>query len=556
VAQPSNTLQESMETVLFGGVTMKYAYASALFEGVTSVTLDISLPRNALVDKVELLVGARRVDSTDVQQVAQVRSYSSTGGHELVIDFGTPRTVCGIDLPAGASVLAVHAWLGSQFAPSPAYARSATGSPAATSNALFAELRTERLRVLISRGLSDAELAAVTLRLPEPPSGLEIRIDSGPPAWTHPEPVQPRADVVTPDAAGWNSESKRIVPLTEALAALAGDPLAADDAVDFKLTLSTKIPCQLSLALHGTPLWRRWRRVRFDGSTTTTLEFDGEGAIDLPLLLPVPPAGPARRIDELRWVAAAELPPWRALPPLGPDAALDAVAAPLAELRVSPDRAVCVRLSGRGGLAELTAVRLPLRADGDGAEVRVVLWSVAGDVAGALPLAPLPQGASDPVTLAAGAGEQWVSFSFAKPVPVDSAAMPWLALVVARGELAWSLARPSGLAGDPVDEQLIRRGPPNGPWKAMPATLQDPLGLLDARARLRLVGHAPKDRPLAPLTLALAGQPASELDPGAKGRAGALGPSLALNIVQPALRLVSRTAGSVVLRDVDVISNN
>ena len=182
----------------------------------------------------------------------------------------------------------------------------------------------------------------------------------------------------------------------------------------------------------------------------------------------------------------------------------------------------------------------------------------------ALPLEPLPQGASDPLTLApgAGVGETWVSFAFPKPVPVNPARMPWLALVVSRGALRWTLGR----AGETEAEQVVRRGPPNGPWKALPAPLQDP-ALLDARARLRLVGLPAKTTPLAPLTLAVLGEaapgavappsaPELPLDPSAKGVAGAalLAPPLAA--AQPVLRLLSRTAGSVQLRDVDVISSN
>jgi hypothetical protein len=555
VAQPGFDVVQSIQAVAIGTVQMLYGYAYALFDGVTTATLEVSLPRNAVVDDFKVAVRAQRVDSTKVQEVAQVRSYASSAGNELVIDFGTPRTVSGIDLPTGANVLTVYSWLGSQFSPQPAFGTS-VGPPTPNSGATFAELRTERLRVVMSRALSAAELAEVRLRLPEPPSGLEIRIDDGAPVWSHPEPVQPRMTVTALDDDGWNSESRRIVPLTDALAALTGDPLAADDAVVFKLTLTTKVPCLLALVVHGTPQLRRIRRVRFGSDTATPLDFAGEGALELPLVLPEPPAGPARRIDKLSWVATADLPPWRALPPVGPDAALGSDGAALAELLVDAQRAVCVRLSGRGGLAELTAVRLPLRSLGDGAEARVVLWSVAEESAeGSLPLAPMPQGASEPVTLAASQAEQWVSFSFTKPVAVESGRMPWLALNVSRGELAWALGRASGVAGDPLDDQAIRRGPPNGPWKALPAPLQNSAGLLDARARLRCVGLAPKAAPLAPMTLALVGAAPLDLNPTVKGAAGELAPLPALLAAQPVLRLVSRTAGSLQLRDVDVISS-
>jgi hypothetical protein len=524
-----------------GGVQMMYAFAYALFDGVTTATLDIQLPRNALVDDYRVLVRAERVDSTLVQEVAQVRSYASNAGNELVVDFGTPRTVSGVDLPGGVNVQFVYAWLGSQFAPSPAYAKSSGATP----DALFAELRTERLRIIVSRAPSAAELAQMRLRLPEPPSGLAISIDGAPPVWTHPEPVQPRSTVSAPDEDGWDKESRRIVPLTQALAALTGDALAADDAVALQLKLSTQVPCRLSLVVHGTPLLRRIRRVRFGGETTAALAFAAEGRLDLPLPLPAPP-GP-RRIDELRWVAQAELPALRVQPPLGPDAAPGSGVPALAELRITPERAMCVRLPGGSGLAGLLGVRLPLRAFGDGAEARVVLWSNQG----ALPLEPLAQGASAPLTLAAADAEAWVGFDFPAAVPVAAADMPWLALVVSRGEVGWSLAAASG--GQPDGDGVIRHGPPNGPWKALPAPLQG--ALLDARARLRLVGLAAKETPLAPMVLQFAGQQVP-LDPTPKGLAGSLALSPGVVLDAPGLSLISHVAGNLQLRDIDVISSN
>ena len=127
-----------LEEVRIGGVEMIYAYAYALFDGVTSTTLDVALPRDAVVDEFLVQVQARRVDSVKVQEVAQLRSYSNAGAHEMVIDFGTPRTVSGVSLPAGANVTGVYAWLGSQFNTQPALAASA----AATRSVSFPELRT------------------------------------------------------------------------------------------------------------------------------------------------------------------------------------------------------------------------------------------------------------------------------------------------------------------------------------------------------------------------------------------------------------------------------
>lgn len=546
-AAVQNRLQGSVEIFQADGLDMLYAFPHLLFEGVTSVTLDVSLPRNALVDEFEVQVQARRVDITQVQQVAQLRSYASASGNELVIDFGTPRTVNGIQLPSGAAVLQVQSWLGSQFSPQAAFVGSGD------SDVVFAEVRSERLRVLMSRGLNANELDDVRVRLPEPPSGLSIRIDDAAvPAWSHPEPVQPRATVAQPDAAGWDKESRRIVDLRPALAALTGDALAADDAVTFRLTLTTLVPCELALSEASRAL-RRVRRARFGGGTTTELDFAAEGAVELAVALPTVAAGQTRRVSELRWTAVAELPALRTMPPVGPDAALlDDNGTVLADLLITPDRAACVRLPDDSGLTLLHGVRLPLSAGADGAELRVVLWSA--DAPGGLPSLPLQQGASTPVTLAANAATGWFSFDFVKPVAIDAAAMPWLAIVATRGSAAWTPAQAGAGAG--LDQQVVRRGPPNGPWKALPAALQSAGGVLDVRGRVRLTGLAPKEAPLAPVAIAVAGgASAVDLLPTAKGVAAVLVLAPPLAVAQPVLRIVSRVAGSLVLRDIDVISD-
>ncbi len=560
-------------------VTIGYFFPLALFSGVTEASLDLALPRNALVDELRLRVQAQRVDLNRLQDVAQVRSYVAAGVQELVIDFGTARTVSAIHLPGGVTVSAVYPWLGSQFSPSAAFFGSASSTThPLTSHAVFPEVRSERLRVLISRALSNDEMAQVQLRLPEPPSGLSLDIDQAPPVWSHAEPVQPRSNVATPDDAGWDAESRRVLPLAEAFAPLTADPLADDTPVNFKLTLRSAVPCRLALTLESPPCYRRIRRQRFAADTATTLVFDSEGAIDLPLSLPAPPSGATLRIDELRWLASAELGSERVLPPLGPEVAAGSGADTplLADLVVDAQRAVLVRLPAGSGLAELTAVRLPLAAGADGAEARVLLWPVDPAQPDALPAAASPQGSSKPLTLDAAAApaaaasaasltgtlpaaERWLRFDFNTPQPLDDAAPPWLALVAARGSLSWALGRANAVdAADPINAQQLRRGPPNGPWQALPAPLQSATGVLDARGRLRLVGTAPKAAPLAPLLFSIGSAPALPFTPTAKGVPGQLAPAggvQATGGAVPPLRIVSRVAGSLTLRDLDVVSN-
>jgi hypothetical protein len=546
------------EVIGFESLALEVAYYFPLLSltGSTATTLELALPRNALVDSFKVQVQASRVNLVQAQQVAQVRSYSQASSHELVIDFGTPRTVSSISLPAPLTVRRVHGWLGSQFNPSSA---ASVSDADARSSITFPELRTERLRVLLSATPSPEQLAQVSLHLPEPPSGLAIAIDGAPPVWTHPDPVQPRQGVNQPDEAGWDQDSRRIVDLSAALAALTGDPLADEGSTTFVLKLTTAVPCTLALQQQGLAT-RRIRRVRFAEQTGTTLDFSEEGQRDLPLALPAPVGGTPRVVSQVQWVAEADLGPQRCVPPLGPDAAPGDAGLPLAQAVVTPEVALITQLPPGSGIQALQALRWPLQALGDGAEARVVLWEAGPPDTGGLPAQPLANATSEPVTLAPAAAEAWVSFPFKKPplLPVSTdQPMPWAALVVSRGQLAFGLARAGSDTGPLVEALRLRRGPPNGPWKALPAPLQNAHQVLDARARLRLAGLAPKDAPLAPLTLGLVGSAASlELNPVLKGERASLALGAGLGTSQPVLRLTSRVAGRLTLRDIDVVSNN
>lgn len=545
------------EVIGFESLALEVAYYFPLasLTGSTSTTLEVSLPRNALVDSFKLQVQARRVDLVQAQQVAQVRSYSQTGSHELVIDFGTPRTISSVSLPAPLTVRRVYGWLGSQFNPSSA---ASVSDAEARSSITFPELRTERLRVLVSATPSAAQLEDVLLHLPEPPSGLAIAIDGAPPVWTHPDPVQPRPDIGQPDETGWDRDSRRIVDLSAALAALTGDPLAGEDGTTFVLKLTTAVPCTLDLQ-QQTLATRRVRRVRFAEQTSTTLDFAAESRLDLPLALPAPTDATPRVISQVHWVAEADLGPQRSVPPLGPDAAPGEAGLPLAQAVVTPEVALITQLPPGSGIQTLQALRWPLQALGDGAEARVVLWEAGPPELGGLPTKPLANATSEPVTLAPADTEAWVSFPFKKPalLPTTTVPMPWAALVVSRGQVAFGLAAAGSGAAALVDAMRLRRGPPNGPWKALPAPLQNASQLLDARARLRLTGLAPKGAPLAPLTLGLVGSSASlELNPVPKGERASLTLGAGLGTSQPVLQLTSRVAGRLTLRDVDVVSNH
>lgn len=540
-------------------------YLAQVGSGLAVLDPPLVINKNTVIRKFDVVLQAARATQTRVESVAQVRAYSNAGSHTIVIDFGTPRTASYIRAPSGIKIMQVAAWAGAQFG-FPFYVKNATG---AQQSATFAsEVRAERLLVTVDKAISEETLGKeMILELPDPPSDLEIRINDGAPVWVSPGPVQPGADG-PPTATQWNGEAKRSVSLADALNALAADPLA-DEPATFNIVLSSKVPGLLDITADPAPQLSHVHRVRFGAETSTDLNFTEEGYQQISLTLPALPSGLTRYIEEVRLTAIAALPPERVRPPIGPPWA-PAPPGPgspvLAELVLDPDRAACVRLGRTSELAELTAVRLPLVAAGDGAEVRAVLWGNK-DAGSQEPTEPIPNGASAPVILTGGASpDDWATFAFAKPVMIDNANPPWVAVLVTRGTVGWSLAK-NPVTSTRADDLLVaaselRRGAPNGPWRKLPApfTSSAPPAVMDARGRVRMVGHGAKTAPVAPIvlqlrdTLSLLGD-VTEVTPTAKGVPVLMKPLPAFPVTSadPALVIVSRVVGALTLRDVDVV---
>lgn len=532
-------------------------------DGITSFTREVELTRNALVRVYDLVVHAKRASGAPVETVAQVRATPASGrtNATIVLDFGTPRTVSGVMVQTGLAIASITPWIGTGFAPEPV--SPIESSAGGTVVILRKEIRTERLLVEVTGTKTGAELwTNMGVVLPEAPTDLEIRIDGGPPVATFPGPAQPGSDNLLTDK-GWNQNGYSIVHLADALAALTGDPMNSE-AVTFQLVLSSRVPGELSievppvnpatvgaLAPHVTlspPVLSYIRRMRFDAETSKELLFPEEGIQRLTLAdLPPNPL-----VEEIRFTVAGTLPPERIIPPVGPDDAR------LADLVISQDRAVCVRLRPGTGLSELTGVRLPLRVGGSGAEMRVVLWRPGES--GPEPFEVMPDGVSEPVTLAAGSGDEaWTTFLFKRPVPISDEALPnpprpWVALLVSRGEVTWSLGATAG-PRDPINDNVIRRGAPTGPWKQLPSPFQNPASPLSSvRGRIRVIGHAPKDKPLAPLSINI-GSSAQAIDvtPSAKGAAYRRS-FFSPGVPSSDLCVVSLVPGNVTLRDLDVVT--
>lgn len=549
----------SFGNVIVGEVIWVPPDAFFIANGVAQDEEDILLPRNALVDDFKMVVQALPASRVPLSLIAQVRDGKDQDQNALIIDFGSMVSVAGLSLPDPAVISGVKAWTGAQFATQFTYPR--TPDQTLDFEASFTEIRTERLLVRAGIGAA-AALKDGDVFLTDSPSGLELRIDGGPPVWTHPAAVRSGSEEALSEVA-WNDQSQRLVDVTAALKALTGDPLAPETLATFKLTLSARLPCLLTLTQHDNPSPQRIRRVKFEGSESTNLVIASEGRQTLSLPLPALTDGGTRLIKEVRMTAAGAFPPDRTLPPVGPEPALAPIApradsrvpvsalVPVAELVIDPGHAICIRPAAAAGLAELLAVRLPLAVGLAGAELRVTVRdSLSID-----PAVEVVSQTSDPVTRDPGA-EAWTSFVFKKAYALDPAAgMPWLVITAARGEATLAVAQaPDGV----VDLGEIRRGPPGGPWQALPSPLTAASGdggVIAARGRVRLVGLPPKAAPLAPVVIALQGGGGAEpVTPTAKGVEVSLEPVGEVAAETPVLELTARAPGNLTLSGIDVVT--
>jgi hypothetical protein len=527
-------------------------------DGVASKTLVRSIAKNALVRRYKVSVGAARADGTTLANAGQVRLQAETGGAKIiVVDFGMLRTVSGVGRVGGAgapsmTICSLRGFKGDGFDTVDLYFEDCfttdpDGMMIRSAEANSFETRTDRVRLKIK---SDASLQALSnavfLQFPDLPSDLDIRVNGGATAFTAP-------GVAQPNTRGWDANTRQEVDLTAALAALGGDPRDASP-LDATIVLSSRIPGILELDEAQVDI-AYLARVAFGSSEETTLVFDEEGQKDVVLNLP----SWAAHVQEVRFTLTGTVPAERILEPVGPPRALRSGGDGAAyDLLLDVDHAGAVRLDPASPLAELTGVRLPLRAGVDGAEVRAVLYTGTADG----PTAPADGGTSKPVDLPPGASsldDVFTTFSFASPIKLQPALTYWVATVVGRGVVSWSLGRFAA----PLVPVPLRRGAPSGPWHPLPtlAVDGDTLG-----GRVRAVGKAPAPAPVAPLTVTVVGHENSHIDvtPTAKGVPGTwLAPGTVSGTNHPSitpagsaitLRFTSRMTGTVKLSAVDVVA--
>jgi hypothetical protein len=547
---------------------LQYAMPQLVVNGGSSVAETVSLARNAVVLAPFLVtVRAGRAQWSRSGDVARIRTVDTSGNGQtrtsLVVDFGMLRTVNAVAVLNSLTrqVLQVKVWTGMGFADPPLLNADVPSKITSSTSVLtgFAdavvpfpsEVKTERLQIdLVGGGDEQALGQEVLVQLPDDPADLELRINDGPPVWTAP-------GAAVADVAGWQAAEGGLVQqqidLSQALTALLGDPAAdLSQTLELRLVLSARVPGALALELpaEGARTIRHITQVTQgfpDGARE--LQFPAEGQI--PVSLPLPPW--AKRVDEVRLSVSANLPPERVLPPLGPAAETIAGAGgsvPFAELVLDPDHAACLTLSPDTDLVELSALRLPIRVGQGGAEVRILLMSP--DAAGE-PGTALDPGASEPVSLeeTAGGGEVWTTFTFPQPVTLDAGAPPFAAILVTRGGVRLGLGRVPDGSGQVPGTGEIWLGPPAGPWQRLPAVSV----LAGMRGRFRMVGKAGRDKPVAPVHLALQGASDEEtlVVPTAKGVEATIRPSASLAVGSESavtLEAVSLVAGAVTVRGV------
>lgn len=532
-------------------------------DGKASAELELALTGNAVPVRFLLRVTARRAGTMLARAVAGLRIPSSGlvgqgRGTEVVVDLGVPRTLGGVGLVereggGGPALTSVQPWVGNSFD-----ARGVWSSSSGSRNASFPEVLTERVLVTFS---STAELddleERMYLTLPGAPAGLELRLDGGPPVWSHPDAVEPgRGPDGAPVEGSWDAQGQRLVDLAAPLAQLLANP---DDPAErtVRVTLTSRVPGLLGLDVEEAVV-DRVDRVALPSADAHEIPFPEEGRVTLPLALPqVPEPGPGRRIRSVSLTVEGDPPPERVVEPVDGPVTSDV------ELEADPDHVFAVRLRSDHGLEALTGIRLPLAVGGDGAEARVALHE--GDASG--PGRTLEGGVSDPVALNPGDEAAWTTFTFPEPVPLGAVGAVWAALVPSRGLLTWPVLDLEGGGGGgsqgaggpgPWALQQLRRRLNGDRWGELPTPFRPGGSMQGVRGRVRLVGTAPSDRPVAPLVLSLEGAPESGR-PTTPVRAGTPVFVAPPSPVEPgpdregALEIVSRARAPVTLRDVAVV---
>jgi hypothetical protein len=408
-------------------------------------------------------------------KVARVRPSGGVDpGTQFIVDFGALVTVGGLKGPNTAGTLTLAPWIGSRF-----------GDVAPQG-----ELRTERLLVTLANSVSAATFAAEsTVSLPAPPADLDLAV-GGARQWFAAGPARG-------DAGGTFDASVDVTTALQAAVAAGHQPVA--------VALRSSAPGLLRVS--PTVRYLEVHEVVFPEGATRTVEAPAEGTYSLSL--PLPAEAAKWTVQGVRAAATARIGPERILPALEPGLSADA------QLVLDLEHAIAVRLPDEqtAKFAQLTALRLPLAAAPEGAELAGTLLAAA-EQAPNEPGRPIPSTQLGPLTLDPGA-----PFDPDKPPPVSWVTLPlatphapgkkpiWASLELARGAVLWPLG------ADPSAGTPLRRPTPNGF-----AELSKVTGVETGSAPLRVAGVAPSDEPVPALVVSIPGaQAPAELTPTPEG---------------------------------------
>ena len=408
------------QSVAFDKRHLYEVYGAPKPDGVTEKSLAIELPRNAVVKKYEVVITAATAHAVTAGDAGQVRTTPVFGGVTVVLDFGTPRTVSAIAAPEGVSIRSVSTWIGTEFASPPKY----FDESGVNYLVLPSEVRTERLQVIVSpSATTDALATEMVLVLPESPAGIRT---------AH---RRRGADLLPAVRRGARQLDRPLDAILEqrepagrrpgpGAGALTGNPLD-ETLATFTATVTSRVPGTLDLTERpGGQEVLRIRRAAFNGQPSRDVAFESEGQQAV-VLDSIPPD---LTVNEVRLTVTGTPPAVRVVPPIGPEPPSPS----FASFTLSPERAACIRVPQEPRLAALTGVRIALAGGSAGGEARVLLWK-SKDTVDLTPAEPLENGASEPLTLDAGA-EVWTTFSWKKPIPAPKDFVLWAVVTINRGD--------------------------------------------------------------------------------------------------------------------------
>src|SRR5438128_6555636 len=158
-------------------------------DAVSSLVLTKRLRKDTLIGTFDVVVGAKLAEAALLANCAQVREQSRTAPDwvEVVVNFGQALTVSGVGViaapPTSIMIGMVTPWAGTGFAPGAAYSATlasmaapphatlvAAWPPSTTTHAIFNEIRTERLLLVVLTTADAATIAtSVWVHLPDAP---------------------------------------------------------------------------------------------------------------------------------------------------------------------------------------------------------------------------------------------------------------------------------------------------------------------------------------------------------------------------------------------------